>query len=494
MPQIESDPAYPDLLPTAAAHSRALDVIALMQSGGDARIVLDPLSGLNRYMSSPYPRKVVAYASSTANDVGEAAFAHACFRLGEEQLSFGEALEALRARIRAAYGVADDQPIAFAASGTDLEYIALAAVHGRAGGGIHNVLLGADEVGSGCIFSANGRYFAEATPLGIATEKGDVVPGFELVSLADVTVRCGEGRARSSADMAGAIDVEIEMAQGLDQHTLVHVVHGSKTGLILPDLADIDAIQRRWGDKVTFVVDACQARITSEALNAYLERGAIVLLTGSKFMGGAPFNAFAMVPNQVLERCSTPCAGMATLFNRAELPLGWPGRDTLPDGENRGLQLRLDAAIFELERFQRLPMEEVERVIAAFERAIACELLAAHGLQLVKPYAPGEREEAKTHPIEMRTLATIDVSSLPRTRTFEDAQAVHAQLALSGLRLGQPVKCVRLSDLAWGGTLRIGLSMPQMVRFAKMEPKELASLLERDMRRIGDALVAEPVS
>ena len=275
---------------------------------------------------------------------------------------------------------------------------------------------------------------------------------------------------------------------------MIHVVHGSKTGLILPDLSEIDAMKARWGGRVTFVIDACQARITRTALVDYLDRGAIVLLTGSKFVGGAPFNAFAMLPLQSIESCAEPCSGLATLFNRAEWPARWPGRDSLPDGENRGLQLRLDAAVFELERFQNLPMEMIERVIAAFERAIASQLLAKHGLQLVKPYAPGEREEAVIHPIEMRTLATIDVSRLSGTRTFDDAQAVHARLALNGLRLGQPVKCVRLADPAWGGTLRIGLSMPQMVRFAKMEPADLAAMLERDMCKIGDALVAEAVS
>ena len=170
-----------------------------MSSGGDARIVLDPATGLNRYMSSPYPRRVVAYASSTANDVSEAAFSYACRRLAEDGLSYSDELDALRGRIRNAYGLDSAQPIAFAASGTDLEYLALAAVMGRSPGGVHNVLLGADEVGSGCSLSANGRYFAEQTPLGIPTAKGDVVPGFEQVSLADISVRCAQGRAKSSS-------------------------------------------------------------------------------------------------------------------------------------------------------------------------------------------------------------------------------------------------------------------------------------------------------
>jgi hypothetical protein len=51
--------------------------------------------------------------------------------------------------------------------------------------------------------------------------------------------------------------------------------------LILPELAEIDRLQRTCGNAATFVIDACQARITTEALHEYLDRDAIVFLTGS---------------------------------------------------------------------------------------------------------------------------------------------------------------------------------------------------------------------
>ena len=51
-------------------------IARLMTCGGDARITIDPASGANRYMSTPYPRRLIAYASSTANDISADAFAH----------------------------------------------------------------------------------------------------------------------------------------------------------------------------------------------------------------------------------------------------------------------------------------------------------------------------------------------------------------------------------------------------------------------------------
>jgi len=319
---------------------------------------------------------------------------------------------------------------------------------------------------------------------------GERVAGLEHVSLADVPVRCANGLARTSDAVFTDIETELALARGMSRHTLVHVVHGSKTGLILPELSDIDRLQATWCDTATFVIDACQARITTEALHEYLDREAIVFLTGSKFMGGPPFNGFAVIPAAVVQRAGCLPAGLADVFSRGEWPAHWAGREALPSEGNPGLWLRFEASIFELERFQALPMTAVERVISAFQQALGDELAGRLGLPLVRPSAPGEDDEEVEHPIEMRTLVTLDVSGLPAARRFEDAQRVHRELALSGIRLGQPARCVRTDGHEWGGTLRVGLSMPQVVEFAALDDLALRETLSSDMRRIADALQA----
>jgi hypothetical protein len=383
----------------------------------------------------------------------------------------------------------DDIAVVFAPSGTDLEYVALAAVLGKALGGIHNILLGADEVGSGCIHSAHGRYFAGETALGASTQAGVPIEGFGFVDLADIPVRCSEGRALESETIAASITAEIEHAHAQDLHPLVHVVHGSKTGLILPEPAELDSLANRFGDRVDFVVDACQARITLPALHQYLSSGAMVFLTGSKFMGGPPFNGFALIPQAMVRAAALLPAGLAQVFRRPEFPQDWPGAAILPQGENPGLALRYEASIFELERFQRLAIDEVATLLKRFEVALAEEVVAPLGLRLVRPYSEGQEDEPREHPIEMRTLATLDVSMLDGVRTFEAAQTLHKTLALNGLRLGQPVKCVR-RDGEWGGTLRVGLSMPQVAALCAMECAEAEASLRSDMRKIAAALSA----
>ncbi|MGZ8332486.1 MAG: hypothetical protein ACXWUZ_05000 [Allosphingosinicella sp.] len=469
----------------------------LMTTGGDARIVLRPETGLNRYHSAPRPSGVLAYASSTANDVSAQAFAHVEAKLAEQgpDLSgpdYARRLDALSGRIRSAYAVAGDVDIVFAPSGTDLEYVALACAAGRSDGGTHNILLGADEVGSGCVHSAFGRYFARETALGIATIPGDPVPGLgeTRVEMIDVPVRDSHGRARPSAEIAARMDRAIAEAEAAGRHVLVHVVHGSKTGLILPSLDDIDRLAEAHGDSVTLVVDACQARITSPAIADYLARGAIVFVTGSKFMGGPPFSGFALVPRRFRDEARPLARGLATIFRRGEWPDGWPGAEALEDGANPGLLLRLEASIFELERFQRLAIAEVTRIILCFHQAVREEIIEKTPAHRVAPYPPGEKETADTHPIEMRTLSTLDLSEFGGRATFEDSTRWHKAMLAHEVRLGQPVKCVKLDDGGWGATLRIGLSMPMVVERSGLDEEKLRRAFAEDMARVRQALEA----
>ncbi|WP_086617196.1 hypothetical protein [Erythrobacter tepidarius] len=465
------------------------DVVALvaaLASGGDARITLHPDSGLNRYLSAPYPRDVLAYSSSTVSDISAAAFAHLLGRGGAAAaLGYKARLDALRGRIRAAYGIGGDTEIVFAPSGTDLEYVALALALGRSAAGIHNVLLGADETGSGCIHSAHGRFFANETALVDGVAPGQDVAGMGEISLVDVPVRCPDGVARTSAEITAGIAQEIAAARALGKHSVVHCVHGSKTGLVLPALADLDALIAQFGADATFVVDACQARITSAAIGDYLARGLIVLMTGSKFVGAPPFNGWALVPATLAASAAPLPHGFAQIFRRAEWPDGWPGAAALEDSSNPALALRLEAALFEIERFQAIPMPRIEAIIAAFEQAMHTHLLAPLGLACVTPGGEGTGNS----PIEMRTLSTLDLSALPGLETFEAAQAAHRAMAMDGIRLGQPVKCVRVGG-GWGGTMRVGLSMPQIAQWNALSAEALIAVLAADMARIAEALSA----
>jgi len=57
------------------------------------------------------------------------------------------------------------------------------------------------------------------------------------------------------------------------------------------------------------------------------------------------------------------------------------------------------------------------------------------------------------------------------------------------VRLGQPVRCVKLADGRWGATLRVGLSMPQVVMLDQQDDAALESWLDAAMDRIAASLL-----
>ncbi len=469
---------------------------SLLTTGGDARITIDERSDVNKYLASPFPRDTITYASTTANDISAEAYdylsTHYATQIAAGEISSTEymaLLEQLRDKLRVAYNLPVDSKIVFAPSGTDLEFIALLSAIGADQSPVHNILLGADEVGSGCIFSAAGQYFADETALGVSTEKAQIVEGLPRITVSEIPVRNQQGQAHESKWITEHLIERIDEALAEGKRPLVHIVHGSKTGLILPQLNDIDYLMQLYGDNITFVVDACQARITSKALQSYLDRNILVMMTGSKFMGGPPFNGFAICPAPLADVITYMPNGFAQLFCRAEFPEHWPGRDMLADRANLGLALRIAASFFELERFQSLHIDRVRNVIDGFQ-SIANHVIGQIGGHRILSHAADEVSLPATYPVEMQTMVTFDLNASPGLLgdnqggadviTFQHASDIHFVMTQYGVRLGQPVRCRSCGDQGYNGTLRIALSMPQVSSLAQLPQ------IERDKKLAAD--------
>jgi hypothetical protein len=144
--------------------------------------------------------------------------------------------------------------------------------------------------------------------------------------------------------------------------------------------------------------------------------------------------------------------------------------------------------VFELERFGALGLAVVEQVILSFQHAVRELLEQRLGFRRVGTAPPGGEVLAVEHSIEMLTLATLDVSTHPGAQTFEAARTLYHALDKTGLRLGQPVKCVRRDDGDWGGTLRVGLSMPQICALAAIDDHAREAALFGQIGRFAEAL------
>nr|WP_295373443.1 hypothetical protein [uncultured Sphingosinicella sp.] len=493
----------------------SLPTAELMALGGDARITLDEQSGLNSYGCAPKPMPAISYASSTASTVSAGAFAQARafhFQLQRDARTrpvadiYADAMEDARQRLRLLYGIDESVDIAFGPSGTDLEYLVLATSL-CAGKIVRNIVVEVDEVGSGCLNAQKGRYFAPRTALGLDVTTGDPVPGFpeERMVIDTISLRNPDGSLRDVAERERVLAEVIERSVAAGEQVLLHVVHRSKTGLIAPCIDILEDLVGRYGDRLDVIVDACQGRISPKMIQAYLALGSTVFVTGSKFLGGPPFSAFAFLPKQLGDRmvdCGTAAEGLGAFFARGEMPARWTAMDAvLPQVTNFGLLLRLECGLFELSRLLAYGEDVVARAVQTFHQAVR-ELPADSALRLLPASDVGSEEGL--HPLD-RTMLHTFVLNVRNPETggeldIEDARAIYAMLytdmsehfsapwdrmiASETCHVGQPVRCLRHSNGSWAPTLRLSLSAPHISEVAGLTPDALLRRFRTDLEWI----------
>ncbi len=353
----------------------------LLIDGGDARLALDPLSGANKYDCRPLPDPdLAAFGSSTASIVSETAFAAAdrlrsrlvaAARAGVPS-SFTYEQEMARQRVELAglcgLSEADGVDIVFAASGTDLHLIAAQLVASGDKRPLLAVMVEASETGSGVPAALSGRHFSTSTALGDAVVEGEGLSGIGAVEVAVVPGRDAAGEPRPTARIASEIEMWVAAAAFEGRRVLLTVVDVSKTGLISPGLPCALELRRRFPQNVDILIDACQFRLAPATLRAYLERGFMVAVTGSKFVTGPAFSGALLVPRPVVRklRGRTLPLSLRAYGARAEFPPGWAAVRALDAVANYGLLLRWEAALAELREFQAVPEPDTRGFLQEF--------------------------------------------------------------------------------------------------------------------------------
>ncbi|MEL7188855.1 MAG: hypothetical protein AAGK17_04825 [Pseudomonadota bacterium] len=486
-----------------------------MSWGGDDRITLDERSGLNSYGCSPKPTCTLGYSSSTASFIGAGAFAHVtslhhqlqdAVREDDPYTVYERYLTQTASRLQNCYSLPDSADIVFGPSGTDLEYIALACSL-QASPKVCNIVVEVDEVGSGCQHSQAGRYFAPRTALGQDVTKGDMLPGFEPGSIRVETIpmRSETGAVIGEDAHADLLDKAICAAVDAGERPLLHVVHRSKTGLVLPSWPVLSRLAATHGDNLDIIVDACQGRISPQMIARYLEIDASLLLTGSKFIGGPPFSAFAVLSPGMSKRMRSASdlpSGLAAFFSRAELSHKWPAAKALSPVPNFGLLLRMEAGVFELERLLALDPHRIGAVIGALSNVMH-SLVHDLPFELHACETSGDLPLDTGHPLDTQSLFVIAfkedlLADCPID--FDDARMIYRMLysdlsdrfddprdkvvAADICHLGQPVRCLRHGE-GWRPTLRLSLSAGQISDLSGLSREALETRFRSDIARIG---------
>jgi hypothetical protein len=369
----------------------------LLACGGDPRLTLDPARGINAYGCEPMPTpEIWSFASSTASSISERAYRRA--GLAREQLmgstiamrldaAFDARIEEMREELRAHLGLsASEVDVVFSPSGTDSQLHALFLARSLLGPALTTIIVGSDQTGSGTVYTARGRHFSTQTASERTVRKDAPIAGLSGDSIA-VPLFGGtpDIMARTGGDLA-VLDA-VGTAVGNGASILLQIMDSSKLGWRSPSQACLEEIANRWPDKVRIVVDACQMRLSRRRMKSYLDRGYMVLITGSKFFGGPAFSGALLVPaefSRSLDRGEGIAPGLLDYAGRSDWPKRWAAlRSRFENRPNLGQWLRWEAALEEIGAYYRVPDAFRALALGTLRAGIESLIMLSPSLRLV---------------------------------------------------------------------------------------------------------------
>lgn len=412
----------------------------LLVSGGDQRLALDPKDRVNAYGCAPSPAPDVwNFASSTASSISQAAYDRAALAreelvhrslFDEVEIAFDRRCEDMRDELRGHLQLPPRVDVVFSPSGTDSQLHALFLARAVLGAPPVTIVVGADQTGSGTAHTARGHHFSAMTASGVAVRRDAAIAGLAGDSIAVPLRDAASGIAmRADADAAVMSAIETSLAQG--RRVLLHIMDSSKLGWRAPSAACLDEIARRWPRKVQVVVDACQARLGRRRLRSYLDRGYMVLITGSKFFGGPAFSGALLVPkglSRALDRIDGGAPGFVDYVGRCDWPMTWTAlRSRFERRPNFGQWLRWEAALAEIGSYYAVPGAFRAKAIAEFAAGIDNMIALSPSLRAVP--AGCDTADPDDEEFAQRTIFPFALLRNGKPVSIADTSAVHRELA-----------------------------------------------------------------
>lgn len=375
----------------------------LLVSGGDVRLALDPVTGVNKYGCKPgCTPDVLGFSSSTATSISARAYDRA--NLARDQLlrsalavgfdrAFDNRIETMREELKACLNLAETgAEVVFSPSGTDSQLHALFITRALLGADLTTIVVAADQTGSGTAHTARGRHFSERTASG-----GTVTCAMPLQGLGENAVSIALPASGNQGAQDDQVIAAVAGAVAGGSRVLLQIMESSKLGWRLPSDACVDEIARRWPDQVQIVVDACQMRIGRPRLRTHLERGHMVLITGSKYFAGPPFSGALLVPSSLAKTVGAIAdvpQGLLAYSSANDWPQAWNAlRSRFPVRHNLGQWLRWEAALEEIRGYYDVPIAFRRQALTAFATT-ARQIIGASPFLRLLPPAPRPDENS----------------------------------------------------------------------------------------------------
>ena len=426
----------------------------LLISGGDSRLTINPATGCNDYGCQPQPApSLISFSSSTATSISPRAYDRAT--VARESLmqsaitsgfddAFEARIEAMRDDLKRHLGLSETgAEVIFSASGTDSQLHALFLTRSLLGAPLTSVVVAGDQTGSGTVHTARGRHFNDITASRCCVRKGEPIDGLaESVASLVLPLLQDDDDIAASVDDARVIGTVADaIANGTK--VLLQVMDGSKLGRRVPSDQCLQTIQTRWPDDVQVVVDACQMRLGRRRLRAYLDRGFMVLITGSKFFGGPPFSGALLVPaalSDAIGAADRMPHGLRDYGTRSDWPWRWRMlRSHFSPHANLGQWLRWEAALEEIRAYFYVPGAFRRMAVQRLATGIAAIVNASPSLRLLSPQRDQGGSSIKDEDLEMTTIFPFTIEPAGRKLSLNECKEIYQKLKAQDCLVGQPV-------------------------------------------------------
>ncbi|MCP3468045.1 hypothetical protein [Bradyrhizobium sp. CCGUVB23] len=485
----------------------------LLTEGGDERIQLDPRGVTNKYGCQPSPDSgLLAFGSATASTISEAGY-FAAEQIRSRLLAtlhgdnVAEIYLAEISRIRNEfldlYGLRQVSRVEaiVCRSATDAHMLAAKLVAGSPAAKMLAIMVQSSETGSGVADALTGAMHPQYAAQDASGATGNLRNSIDVEMIAIRTKDC---RLRSIATIDDELEAMVSRAVTRYDRILVVLTDLSKTGVLAPSPTRVLDLKRRWPDAIEILVDAAQFRLAASTLQSYLTADCLVVITGSKFVGGPAFSGMLLIPAAAACRLMKHPVNfsLSETSARAEWPQHWPGVRSLDHVSNFGLLLRWEAALAELRAFCAIPDQDVGKVVQSFRDAIgswlgeAChfDLLEQPGLHRFPSVAgePWDRmptifpfllfrsdQGAGRKPLPAKEVNKVYMQMRETLVTAEGLPEKSKTLA-SRCELGQPVLCGELEGTAVAAP-RLCLSARLIVEAVAARDRGLNCLIERGL-------------
>lgn len=455
--------------PEPRPHSPLRELFAplpeLLACGGDLRIDVDPLTGRNAYGCATVPADGPAgFASCTASTISPRGFDAAdqarTALMSSAMLHgliecFDARVEALRDELKSLLGIARSGAEAiFTASGSDAQLTVLAISRALLGEDVTTLVVAADQTGTATSYTACGQHFSGRTANDAAVVRGEAVCGIGPMRSIAVRLRDADGHLRAASAVDAEILERVETIVAEGGRVMLEAMDSSKLGYAAPSERCLAEIAARWPGRVQIVIDACQMRLGPARIAADLARGALVLITGSKFYGGPAFSGAVLVPPQIGARLAAAplAAGLGDYMTRTDWPARWSGlRKQFRTAPNFGQWLRWEAAIAEIRAYQAVPETFRYSVMRALGDGLARVIAASPSLRLLPTQTQIDKDDEFAVPSifgftlqqDGRALNLKQCRAIHATLCADDAPSIIPDTITSPCLIGQPV--------GWGG-------------------------------------------